>query len=140
MSEETQGNYQQLNGIALAYMGDAIYEVFIRRHLIEAGLTKPTKLHHQATNYVSAKAQAALINKMTQDAILTDTEQDYFHRGRNAKSYTHAKNTSVLTYRVSTGFEALFGYLYLSEQMDRLNWLVHWCIEQVESGSLVNED
>lgn len=138
MSEE-QADYQQLNGIALAYMGDAAYEVFIRQHLIEQGLTKPTKLHHKATMYVSAKAQAALIDLMTQDDLLSETEQDYFRRGRNAKSYTHAKNTSVMTYRISTGFEALFGYLHLSHQTERLAELAHWCIDQVEAERLTNE-
>lgn len=137
MTEEQ--DYQQLNGIALAYMGDAAYEVFVRRHLIEQGLTKPTKLHHKATMYVSAKAQAALIDLMNTDAILSEEEQNYFRRGRNAKSYTHAKNTSVMTYRISTGFEALFGYLTLSNQTDRLAELAQWCIEQVEAGRLANE-
>ncbi|KRK99951.1 RNase3 domain protein [Secundilactobacillus odoratitofui DSM 19909 = JCM 15043] len=137
MTEEQ--DYQQLNGIALAYMGDAAYEVFVRRHLIEQGLTKPTKLHHKATMYVSAKAQAALIDLMNTDAILSEEEQNYFRRGRNAKSYTHAKNTSVMTYRISTGFEALFGYLTLSNQTNRLAELAQWCIEQVEAGRLANE-
>lgn len=137
MSE--QQDFQQVNGIALAYMGDAAYEVFIRRHLIEQGLTKPTKLHHKATMYVSAKAQAALINLMTTDDILSEEELTYYHRGRNAKSYTHAKNTSVMTYRISTGFEALFGFLFLSQQNERLAELAQWCIEQVEAGRLTNE-
>lgn len=135
---ETQ-DFEQLNGIALAYMGDAIYEVYVRRHLIQAGLTKPTKLHHKATMYVSAKAQAALIDLMLEQEKLSETEQDYFRRGRNAKSYTHAKNTSVVTYRISTGFEALFGYLYLSGQTERVGELANWCIEQVEAGRLPNE-
>ncbi|WP_288528844.1 Mini-ribonuclease 3 [uncultured Secundilactobacillus sp.] len=135
---ETQ-DFEQLNGIALAYMGDAIYEVYIRRYLIQAGLTKPTKLHHKATMYVSAKAQAALIDLMLEQEKLSETEQDYFRRGRNAKSYTHAKNTSVVTYRISTGFEALFGYLYLSGQTERVGELANWCIEQVEAGRLPNE-
>ena len=115
-------DYQQMNGIALAYMGDAIYEVYVRQHLLAKGMTKPTKLHHRATHYVSAKAQAFLIEE----------ELDYFKRGRNAKSYTSAKNTSVVTYRISTGFEALFGYLYLSGQKERLDYLAQWCIETVE--------
>lgn len=126
--------YQQLNGIALAYMGDGAYEVFIREHLIEQGLTKPNRLQHVATNYVSAKAQAGLIDLMQQDEVLSETEWDYFKRGRNAKSYTHAKNTDVVTYRISTGFEALMGYLYLSNQKERLAELSNWCIKQVESG------
>ncbi|KRM00251.1 Mini-ribonuclease 3 [Liquorilactobacillus satsumensis] len=125
-------SFEQINGIALAYMGDAIYEVYIRRHLIAAGLTKPNKLHRIATHFVSAKAQAFLITKMEEEDLLTPVEQEYFKRGRNAKSHTTAKNTSVLTYRISTGFEALFGYLYLSEQTQRLDELAQWCIVTIE--------
>ena len=64
--------------------------------------------------------------------LFRSEELDYFKRGRNAKSYTSAKNTSVVTYRISTGFEALFGYLYLSGQKERLDYLAQWCIETVE--------
>ncbi|WP_057735877.1 Mini-ribonuclease 3 [Liquorilactobacillus uvarum] len=124
--------YEQINGIALAYMGDAIYEVYIRKHLLQKGITKPTKLHHKATHYVSAKAQAFLIEKMHEIGLMTEEEAEYYRRGRNAKSHTSAKNTSVLTYRISTGFEALFGYLFLSGQTKRLEQLVKWCIETVE--------
>lgn len=133
-------NFSQLNGIALAYMGDAAYEVFIRRHLIAQGLTKPKRLQHVATNYVSAKAQAALIDLMKTDGLLNETECDYFKRGRNANSHTHAKNTDVITYRISTGFEAVFGYLSLSDQTDRMKEIANWCIEQVESGNLKHEE
>ncbi len=133
-------NFSQLNGIALAYMGDAAYEVFIRRHLIAQGLTKPKRLQHVATNYVSAKAQAALVDLMKTDGLLNETEWDYFKRGRNANSHTHAKNTDVITYRISTGFEAVFGYLSLSDQTDRMKEIANWCIEQVESGNLKHEE
>lgn len=87
-----------------------------------------------ATRYVSAKAHAALYRLMEADAILTDEEKQYFLRGRNAKSHTGAKNTDIVSYRISTGVEALFGYLYLSEQTARIEQLAAWCIEQVESG------
>ena len=133
-------NFSQLNGIALAYMGDAAYEVFIRRHLIAQGLTKPKRLQHVATNYVSAKAQAALIDLMKTEGLLNSDEWDYFKRGRNANSHTHAKNTDVITYRISTGFEAVFGYLSLSDQNDRMKEIANWCIEQVESGKLKHEE
>ncbi|KRN93343.1 Mini-ribonuclease 3 [Pediococcus stilesii] len=134
MSEEV--NYQAINGIALAYLGDAEYEVFIRRHLIEQGLTKPNRLHHVATRYVSAKAQAALIAAMQEANFLTNEELDAFKKGRNAKSHTSAKNTSVLTYRISTGFEAIVGYLSLTNQKERLAEFAQWCIERVEEGNL----
>lgn len=135
-----KADYRQLNGIALAYLGDAVYEVYIRQHLLSKGLSKPTKLQHLATHYVSAKAQAALIDLMKQDDLLTEDEWAYFKRGRNANSHTHAKHTSVLTYRISTGFEAMMGYLQLAGKQDRLDELAEWCIKQVEAGRTKHED
>lgn len=132
-------DYQQLNGIALAYLGDAVYEVYIRQHLLSLGMSKPNRLQKKATHYVSAKAQAALIALMEADDLLDEEEWSFFKRGRNANSYTHAKNTSVLTYRQSTGFEALFGYLYLAGKKDRVAELAHWCIQQVEEGRIQHE-
>ena len=123
-----------LHGIALAYLGDAVYEVYVREHLLGRGLVRPNQLQRAATNFVSAKAQAALIAGMEEQALLSDSEWDYFKRGRNAKSYTHAKHTDVVTYRISTGFEALFGYLQLTGQKARVDQLAHWCIDSVEAG------
>ena len=134
-----QADYRQLNGIALAYLGDAAYEVYIRQHLLTKGISKPTKLQHIATHYVSAKAQAALIDLMKEDELLSDEEWSYFKRGRNANSHTHAKNTSVMTYRISTRFEAVMGYLKLAGKEERLAELAQWCIEQVEAGRTAHE-
>lgn len=134
-----QADYRQLNGIALAYLGDAAYEVYIRQHLLTKGISKPTKLQHIATHYVSAKAQAALIDLMKEDELLSDEEWSYFKRGRNANSHTYAKNTSVMTYRISTGFEAVMGYLKLAGKEERLAELAQWCIEQVEAGRTAHE-
>lgn len=134
-----QVDYRQLNGIALAYLGDAAYEVYIRQHLLTKGISKPTKLQHIATHYVSAKAQAALIDLMKEDKLLSDEEWSYFKRGRNANSHTHAKNTSVMTYRISTGFEAVMGYLKLAGKEERLAELAQWCIKQVEARRTAHE-
>jgi len=117
-------------------MGDASYEVYIRRHLLSQGITKPTRLQHQATHFVSAKAQAGLIEAMLAQNVLNEEELSFYKRGRNANSHTHAKNTSVTTYRISTGFEALMGYLALSDQQERLDELAAWCITQVEEGKI----
>lgn len=125
---------KQLNGVALAYLGDAVYEVYIREHLLNRGLVRPNQLQRAAKSFVSAKAQAALIAGMEDEQVLSATEQDYFKRGRNAKSYTHAKNTDVVTYRISTGFEALFGYLKMTAQTARIDELAQWCIDYVEEG------
>lgn len=117
-----------LNGLALAYMGDAVFELEIREYLLGTGKTKPNQLHQTATQYVSAKAQASMIEEMLNQELLTEEEMSYYKRGRNSKINTKAKNTNIQTYLQSTGFEALMGYLYLTEQRERLRDLIEWCI------------
>ncbi|MBO0474176.1 mini-ribonuclease 3 [Enterococcus sp. DIV0840] len=124
-------DYTQLNGLALAYVGDAIYEIYIRDYLVEQGQTKPNTLHRMATNYVSAKAQAFLIQEMLEEKLLLENEELMYKRGRNAKSHTSAKNADITTYRISTGFEALMGYLHLTKQTERLEELIDWCIKKI---------
>lgn len=121
-----------LNGLALAYMGDAVYEQAIRKHLIYSGKTNPNRLHVSATSYVSAKAQAYLVEEMMAQKLLTAEETGYYKRGRNAKSYSKAKNADSQTYSQSTGFEALIGFLYLTEDLERLNTLITWSIREIE--------
>ena len=123
-----------INGIALAFEGDAVYSMYIRRHLIFQGLTKPNQLHREATKYVSAKAQANLISLMLEEEILTEKEEDIYKRGRNANSHTKAKNTDIVTYRMSTGFEAVMGYLHMTEAIERLEELIDWCIRKIEAS------
>ncbi|MDT2833361.1 Mini-ribonuclease 3 [Vagococcus carniphilus] len=124
-------DYSLLSGLTLAYVGDAIYEVYIRDFLIRSGQTRPNQLHRMATHYVSAKAQHYLIEAMIEADILTDDEKAVYKRGRNAKSHTSAKNTSVFIYRASTGFEALMGYLHLTDQKERLEELIGWSIKKI---------
>ena len=123
-----------INGIALAFEGDAVYSMYIRRHLIFQGLTKPNQLHREATKYVSAKAQANLISLMLEEGFLTEKEEDIYKRGRNANSHTKAKNTDIVTYRMSTGFEAVMGYLHMTEDIERLEELIDWCIRKIEAS------
>lgn len=124
-----------INGIALAFEGDAVYSMYIRRYLIFQGLTKPNQLHREATKYVSAKAQANLISLMLEEGILMEKEEDIYKRGRNANSHTKAKNTDIVTYRMSTGFEAVMGYLHMTEAIERLEELIDWCIRKIEASS-----
>ena len=123
-----------INGIALAFEGDAVYSMYIRRHLIFQGLPTPNQLHREATKYVSAKAQANLISLMLEEGILTEKEEDIYKRGRNANSHTKAKNTDIVTYRMSTGFEAVMGYLHMTEDIERLEELIDWCIRKIEAS------
>jgi ribonuclease III family protein len=128
-----------INGIALAFEGDAVYSMYIRRHLIFQGLTKPNQLHREATKYVSAKAQANLISLMLEEGILTEKEEDIYKRGRNANSHTKAKNADIVTYRMSTGFEAVMGYLHMTEEIERLEELIDWCVKRVEEATHENK-
>lgn len=129
---------KSLGSLALAYMGDAVYEVFIRNHLLSVGQVKPNKLHRESTKYVSAKAQCASVRYLVETEFLTEEEILILKRGRNAKSGTVPKNTDVATYNYATGFEALIGHLFLAGQEDRLKEIVHetisFCRKGIENG------
>ena len=108
--------------LTLAYIGDAIYELVIRTILVEKGNTQVNKLNQRANRLVKASAQSEMIEKLKPH--LTEEEMAVFKRGRNAKSYTMAKNATMSDYRRATGFEALMGYLYLTEQWERMLELI----------------
>ncbi|MFE8698581.1 Mini-ribonuclease 3 [Cytobacillus sp. FJAT-53684] len=124
---------KQLNSLALAYMGDAVFEIYVRRHLIQSGQVRPNQLHREATYYVSAKAQSQIIHQFLDSSVLSDEETAVVKRGRNAKSGTVPKNTDVQTYRYSTAFESLIGYLYLSEKEERLEEIILAAFQIVEN-------
>lgn len=119
-----------LSPLVLAYMGDAVYEMFIRQYVISKPNHRPHHLHRQSTRYVSAKAQAKALDKWL--PLLSPEELDIVKRGRNAKSGTSPKNTDILDYRHSTAFECLIGYLYYSKRYERLKELLFMAIEPVE--------
>lgn len=123
---------KQLNSLALAYMGDAVFEQVVREHLIRSGRVRPNILHKEATNYVSAKAQATIVKEMLDKGFLSEEEQAILRRGRNAKSGSVPKNTDVITYHHSTAFEAVVGSLYLSGQMERLQEVLHFSINFID--------
>ncbi|MBM7663383.1 ribonuclease-3 family protein [Bacillus mesophilus] len=129
---EKEINADLLNSLALAYMGDAIYEASIRHHLLQAGSVRPNQLHREATNFVSAKAQAYIVHEMLNRKMVSDAEEIIIKRGRNAKSGTIPKNTDVQTYRYSTAFEALIGYHYLTKNDERLTQLIEISIRLIE--------
>ncbi len=123
---------KQLNALALAYMGDAVLEQRVREHLLLAGRVKPNTLHKEATKYVSAKAQSFIVHQMMEQGFLSEEELSVFRRGRNAKSGTVPKNTDVQTYRNSSGFEAVLGYLYLLKQTERADQIIDYAINIIE--------
>ena len=105
-----------INIIALAYLGDSVFELYIREHFIKKGISKVETLQKEATKYVSAKGQAKILTYLIDNNILTNNELDIVKRGRNNKRSNHPKNTDIITYKLSTGFESLIGYLYLTKK------------------------
>ncbi|NLL92727.1 MAG: ribonuclease III [Clostridiales bacterium] len=116
--------------LTLAFLGDAVYEVIIRTMVVCEGNTQVNKLHKKSSNLVKAEAQANMIKSLMDE--LSEEELAYYKRGRNAKSYTSAKNATIADYRMATGFEALVGYLYLTRQSERMMELIKKGIAAVE--------
>ncbi len=132
MSTEQRLDVLQINSLALAYMGDAVYDTHIRHHLLLKGAVKPNQLHNKAKNYVSAKAQAKVLFALAQEDFFSEEEQAVIRRGRNAKSGTVPKNTDVQTYRYSTAFEALIGFHFLQKNEVRVLEIITRAISIIE--------
>lgn len=109
--------WQDINILLLAYLGDAVYELWIRKHLLETGIEKVEIMHKKAVHYVQAKTQAGILKNLMDE--LDETETDVVMRGRNAKSH-HPRNTDVITYKHATAFEALVGYWYITGRNERM--------------------
>lgn len=122
-------NYNTLNVLSLAYIGDAIYEVYIRKHLIQKGIVKVEQLQKEAVNYVSAKNQAYFLKNMIDNNVFTENEMQIIIRARNHKGNRHPKNTDIITYKHSTGLEAIIGYLYLNNNIERINYIINYILE-----------
>ena len=120
--EITNKDIRSFSPLTLAYIGDAVYEIVIRTIIVEKGNAPVNKLHHKASSLVKAVAQKEALEAIL--PMLTEEEEAVYKRGRNAKSYTSAKNASVIDYRIATGFEALMGFLYLMGNNERMLELV----------------
>lgn len=121
---------RNINVITLSYLGDAIYEVYIRKHLIEKGIALVDDLQKEAVKYVSAKNQSRILKWLEDKDIFKEEEIDIIKRGRNYKRGSHPKNTDIITYKNSTGFETLIGYLYLEKENDRIDELMKLILEE----------
>ena len=107
--------------LTLAYIGDGVFDLIIRTVVVDKGNTSPNELHRYTSSIVKAHTQALMAEALMEE--LTEEEHDVYRRGRNAKSFTTAKNATVADYRKATGFEALMGYLYLEDRFDRAVYL-----------------
>ena len=116
--DKEESEINQLSPLTWAYVGDCVFELYIRTKLVNETRLKPHELHIKAIQYVKASAQAEMLNKIYDE--LTDEEKDIVRRGRNAENHHLPKNSNVQEYMYATAFEALIGYLYLCKKEDRL--------------------
>ena len=112
-----------LNSLSIAYIGDCVYDLYLRNHVMKKFKTvNSKKLHLEVINYVSAKAQKSAYFKIKH--LLNQDEEIYFKKGRNSKTKTIPKNSSFSDYKISTGFETIIGYLYITKKFDRLDFIL----------------
>lgn len=118
MEENKEKRINEMSPLTWAYIGDAVYELYIRENLVSKTNLKPHKLHIESIKHVKASAQAETLRKI--EEILTEEEKDIVRRARNTKNHHLPKNANVNEYMHSTAFEGLIGYLYLSKKEERL--------------------
>ena len=116
------------NVLVLAYIGDAIYEVYIREYLINKNIVKVDTLQKEAVKYVSAKSQSSFLQRLIDNNFFDETELDIIKRARNHKGNRHPKNTDIITYKHATAFEAIIGYYYLTKNQ-KLNELINFILK-----------
>lgn len=125
--KKEEQDVRMLSPLVWAYVGDSVYEMFVRTNLVNNSNAKPHKLHMESIKYVKAGAQAAILDKIYDS--LTYEEKEIVRRGRNSENHHVAKNSSSAEYAKSTSFEALIGYLYLTKQDSRLKQILDNCID-----------
>ena len=122
-------NVLEINVLVLAYLGDTIYENYVRRFLINSGISNVNDLQTASINYVSAKAQAKFVNILIDKNFFSDEELRVIKRARNYKSTSHPKNCDIITYKMATGLEAVIGYLDLLNRKERIDEIMNKILE-----------
>lgn len=122
-----------LNPQELAYIGDAIYEVYIRKYLLDKGIRKVNNLQKEAKKYVSAIGQSEFLKKLINENIFNEEEIDIIKRARNFKTISKPKHTDIITYKYATALEAIIGYLYLNENYEKINEIMKKILEEEEN-------
>ena len=117
---------KEINVLVLAYLGDTIYENYIRKYLIEKNIANVDALQKEAVFYVSAKSQAKFLSKLLEKNLLTEEEITIVKRARNYKTKSHPKNCDIITYKHATGLEALIGYLELENKKERIEEIMNY--------------
>ena len=117
-------NTNLINPLVLAYLGDSVYELEVRKRLIAKKINKVNDLQKVCVSYVSARGQSKVVDNFIDNAIFNDEELDVYKRARNCKVNSHPANTDIITYKKATGLEAVFGYLYLINNKERIDKLI----------------
>ncbi len=130
---ELKNNEREFSSLALAFIGDSVFDLFARTYVLSQGNISVDKMNAKARRIVNAKAQSRMYHRI--EELLDEEELGVLKRGRNANSHTMAKNQTVADYRHATGLEALFGYLYLKGETKRLNELFLICLEDSENNN-----
>ena len=112
---------KEINSLVLAYLGDTIYEDYVREYLIKKGIANVNDLQSESIKYSSAKAQCTILKKLIEENFFNDEELEIIKRARNHKGNSHPRNCDIVTYKQATGLEALIGYLKLDNKEDRIN-------------------
>ena len=123
-------NVLEINVLVLAYLGDTIYENYVRRHLVNSGIGNVNDLQKNATNYVSAVNQAKFLTEMMDSNFLIEEELDVVKRARNYKTTSHPKSCDIITYKYATGLEALIGYLDLKNNKEIIDEIMEFILER----------
>lgn len=131
-TEKNFSSPEQMQALALAYIGDSIYDIMSREYVMKNHLGKINDLHHTVSTLVSARAQASFMKDILENNILTDIEESIYIRGKNQKNNSKAKNASIMEYKLATGLEAVFGYLYLEKNFERLEEMFNYIINLYE--------
>ena len=131
-TEKNFSSPEQMQALALAYIGDSIYDIMSREYVMKNHLGKINDLHRTVSTLVSARAQASFMKNILENNILTDIEESIYIRGKNQKNNSKAKNASIMEYKLATGLEAVFGYLYLEKNFERLEEMFNYIIRLYE--------
>ncbi len=122
-------NVKEVNILVLAYLGDAIYESYVREYLINKKISNVNDLQVESIKYVSAKSQADILKKLLDNNMLSEDELDIVKKGRNHKCSRHPKNCDIITYKHATALEALIGYLFFTKNIDRLDEIMNYILK-----------
>ena len=118
-----------MNALVLAYLGDSIYEIYVRRYLVSVGITKVKDLQKEAIKYVSASSQASFLKEMMDNNFFNDEEIRIIMNARNQKNNHKPRNCDIITYKYATGLEALIGYLYLNDNKERIDEIMNYILK-----------